>query len=425
VLNKDHIELKNKIFFTLFVIIIYRFGTFIPIPGINSNAISEIFKKDLSNVFGMVNLFSGGALQRMSIFALNIMPYITSSIVIQLLTSMYQPFQELKKDGSFGRIKLNQYTKYLTIVISVFQALGVYYAISSSDKSLLIVNSPVIVISTVVSLVGGTAILMWLGEKITSNGIGNGISIIIFVGIISSLPSSFLQIFELSRSGANPLYYTLLVIILFFSILYFVCFFEKVYRKVALMHPSSNHSRGIAKGNDSSFLPIKINMSGVIPPIFASSVLMLPSVIIQVFDLQSFGIVTHFARGSIFYILLLSILIVFFCYFYSPIVFNVDDVSGNLKKSNCFIHGIRPGANTSQFLRVLMNKITFFGSCYLIVVCVIPEIMSSGYSLPISIGGTGILIVVNVVMDLISQVQSYSYSSKYRAISKRRVVVRR
>jgi preprotein translocase subunit SecY len=414
-------EIKTRVLFTLLAIFLYRFGSFIPIPGLDSNLIKDVFSKEVANTFGMFNLFSGGAFQRMSIFALNIMPYITASIVMQLLSSVYAPLSELKKEGIFGRVKLNQYVKYLTIVVSIFQSLGVYYALSRLDKNPFFNdNSVFFIFSTCISLVGGTVILMWLGGKINVFGIGNGISILIFTGIVSSLPSSLFQIFDLSRVGVYHWYHLILFLIGFLSILFFVCFFERAVRKIKINHPSINSNRGSASSNELSFLPIKINVSGVIPPIFATSLLTLPAVLLQIFNFQSDSVLSFFYRGSFFYYLLFASLIMFFCYFYSFVVFNCEDVANNLKRSNCFLLGVRPGAFTSQYLKNTINKITLFGSLYLILICIIPEIVTSNFSIPISIGGTGILIIVNVILDLLSQFHSYSYSHKYKNIGKRK-----
>ncbi len=415
-------ELVNRILFTILIILIYRFGTFIPVPGINSDVVKKMFQSDLASIFGMVNLFSGGALQRMSIFALNIMPYITASIVIQLLTSMHKGLESLKKEGGYGRAKINQYTKYLTIILAIFQSFGVYYALSNSENNAFVSDSNIYLLTTVVSLVGGTVMLMWFGERITGAGIGNGISVIIFVGIASSLPSSFIQIFDLSRTGGYSFVSILLVIIMFVGLLFLICFIENSYKKIKIQYPSSATMRSM-KMQDSSFLPLKINMSGVIPPIFASSFLMIPSALSQFFDSESSGILgALFARGNFTYILIFSVLIMFFCYFYSSIIFNTEEVAENLKKSNCFIVGIRPGANTANYLDKIVVRLTFLGSIYLVIICVVPEIIVTKYSVPLTVGGTGILIMVNVVLDIMNQFRSYLYSDRYNSVQKGRRV---
>ena len=418
-------DLKNKILFTIFILLIYRFGTYVPIPGIDSKVLEKIFSGSASNIFGMINLFSGGALERMSIFALNIMPYITSSIIMQLLTSMHSGLEALKKEGEQGRAKINQFTRYLTIFLSIFQAIGVYYALSNSDNNAFISDSNIFFYSTVVSLVGGTIMLMWFGEKITSSGIGNGISLIIFVGIVSSLPSSIIEMFNLLKNGAYSFVTILLFFIFFGAGIILVCFVEKSQRKIKIQYPNSTMMKnsGLA---DSSFLPLKINMSGVIPPIFASSVLMFPVAIIQVTGVEGNWLMSMLQRGGLIYSIIFSLLILFFSYFYSSIIFNTDEVSNNLKKSNCFILGVRPGKTTAEYLDKIISILTLIGAIYLVFICVIPEILVTKSSIPLHIGGTGILIMVNVVMDLVNQIQSNLISSKYgnSMNKKRRVRVR-
>lgn len=371
----------------------------------------------------MINLFSGGALERMSIFALNIMPYITASIIMQLLTSMHKGLSDLKKEGEYGRAKINQYTRYFTITLAFFQSIGVYYALSGLDNNVFISNSNIFLWTTCVSLVGGTVILMWFGERITASGIGNGISLIIFVGIVSSIPSSFVQFLDLSRSGV---YSWLFVILFFFAFIGFIAgisFIERTYRNIKIQYPNAAMMRSSGM-NDSSFLPLKINISGVIPPIFASSILMFPSAIAQFLGDDGDLFLSFFQRGGIVYLLLFSFLIIFFSFFYSSIIFNTRDVAANLKKSNCFILGIRPGDGTSKYLDSVIGRLTVIGSLYLVFVCVVPEILIANYSMPLYIGGTGILIIVNVVLDLVNQVQSHLFAQKYNFAGKKRKRVR-
>jgi preprotein translocase subunit SecY len=420
-------ELRKKILFTLFVLLVYRFGTFVPIPGINTEVLKKFFASESANMFGMINLFSGGALERMSIFALNIMPYITASIIMQLMTSMYKGLENLKKDGEYGRAKINQYTRYLTIVLAFFQSIGVYYALSNPDHNAFISDSSIFMWTTCISLVGGTVILMWFGERITSSGIGNGISLIIFVGIVSSLPSTVIQVFDLSRNSAedNSWLIVLLFFVVFTFFLMLVCFVEKTTRRIKIQYPNGAMMKS-AGSSDSSFLPLKINISGVIPPIFASSILTLPVAITQFagFDNSSSWIFA-LQRGGAIYLVLFSALILFFSYFYSSIIFNTEEVANNLKKSNCFILGIRPGAATAKHLDKIVSRLTLLGAVYLIFVCSVPEILVTKYSIPLYIGGTGILIMVNVVMDLVNQIQSHLFASKYgSSVKKRRVRVR-
>ena len=414
-------DLKRRILFTIFILLVYRFGTFVPIPGIDVEILKKFFGSEKANFFGMINLFSGGALERMSIFALNIMPYITSSIIMQLMTSMYKGLADLKKDGEYGRAKINQYTRYLTIVLAFFQSLGVYYALANTDHSAFSSDSPIFLYTTCVSLVGGTVMLMWFGERITTSGIGNGISLIIFVGIVSSLPSSVAQVFDLSRTGV----YSWIGVIGFFLglglFLMLICFVEKTYKRIKIQYPNASliKSSGMS---DSSFLPLKINVSGVIPPIFASSILMFPTAFVQFTGVEGGFLSASLARGGSLYLTLFAALILFFSYFYSSIIFNTEDVSNNLKKSNCFILGVRPGANTATYLDKVVSRLTLIGAIYLIFICVLPEILVTKYSIPLTVGGTGVLIMVNVVLDLVNQVQSHMFSSKYGSQNKRRRV---
>jgi len=407
--NKD---LKKKILFTIFILLIYRFGTFVPIPGIDSKTIQKIFSGDAMNIFGMINLFSGGALERMSIFALNIMPYITSSIIMQLLSSMHPSLEALKKEGEYGRAKINQYTRYLTILLAIVQSFGVYFALSNPENNAFISDSDIFLLTTVVSLVGGTIMLMWFGEKITTNGIGNGISLIIFVGIVSSLPGSVTEMFSLLKSGAVNFGTVILFFAFFVSSLLLICFVEKTQRKIKIQYPNATAMKS-AGMSDSSYLPLKINLSGVIPPIFASSVLMFPVAIVQILDIDGAFILSLVQRGGLIYLTIFALLILFFSFFYSSIMFNTDEVANNLKKSNCFIFGVRPGAATSDYLDNIALRITLIGSIYLMVICIVPEVIISKTSLPLHIGGTGILIMVNVVMDLVNQIQSHLIANKY------------
>ncbi len=420
-------ELRKKILFTIFILLVYRFGTFVPIPGINTEVLKKFFASEGANMFGMINLFSGGALERMSIFALNIMPYITASIIMQLMTSMYKGLESLKKEGEYGRAKINQYTRYLTIVLAFFQSIGVYYALSNPDHNAFLSDSSIFMWTTCVSLVGGTVILMWFGERITSSGIGNGISLIIFVGIVSSLPSTVIQVFDLSRNNAeaNSWLVVLLFFVVFTAFLMLVCFVEKTHRRIKIQYPNGAMMKS-SGANDSSFLPLKINISGVIPPIFASSILTLPVAISQFAGVDnSSSWMFALQRGGGIYLILFSLLILFFSYFYSSIIFNTEDVANNLKKSNCFILGIRPGAATAKHLDKIVSRLTLLGAIYLIFICSVPEILVTKYSIPLYIGGTGILIMVNVVMDLVNQIQSHLFASKYGSnVKKRRVRVR-
>lgn len=416
-------ELKNKILYTIFLLFLYRIGTFIFLPGINGEVINDFFNSDTGSVFNLLNMFSGGAFSRMSIFALNIMPYITASIIIQLLASVYKGLEELKKEGEYGRRKMNQYTKYLTLFLAIFQSIGIYYAFLNLEKSAFINNSSMFLWTTVFTLVAGTMILMWVGDKITQNGIGNGISLLIFVGIVAELPSSFVQIFELARKGQFSVIFLLFVLCVFTALIFFIIFMEKATRNIKIQYPN----RGLMKSNgfkeDNSHIPLKVNMSGSIPPIFSSSILTFPFIISKLFKGDMTDKVSSFlTKGNLLYMILFSILIIFFSYFYSTIVFNTEDVSENLKKSNCFIPGIRPGTATKEYLDSVVYRITFIGAIYLCIVCLLPEILTTKYSLPLSIGGTGLLILIDVVIDLVTQIQSYMFSNKYNNMNKQRKI---
>ncbi len=349
------------------------------------------------------------------------MPYITASIIMQLLTSMYKGLEALKKEGDYGRAKINQYTRYLTIILAFFQSMGVYYALSSGEQNAFISDSSIFLWTTCISLVGGTVMLMWFGEKITSSGIGNGISLIIFIGIVSSLPSTVVQVFDLSRTGAYSWVMVILFFVIFVSFLMLVCFVEKTHKRIKIQYPNGAMMKSSGM-SDSSFLPLKINISGVIPPIFASSILMFPSALVQFMGTDGDFLISILRRGGPLYLSLFAALILFFSYFYSSIIFNTEEVATNLKKSNCFILGVRPGSNTSAHLDKIVSRLTLIGAVYLTFVCITPEILVTQYSIPLHIGGTGILIMVNVVLDLINQVQSHLFTNKYGSGSKKRRV---
>lgn len=413
-------ELRKRILFTLFIVIIYRIGTFIPLPGIDTKVMTDFFEKGSNSIFNLINTFSGGAFQRMSIFALNIMPYITASIIIQLLSSVYKTLGELRKEGESGRRKLNQYTKYLTLCLGFFQSVGIYYAFSNLEQSAFISDSKIFLWTTVFSLLGSTMFLMWLGDKITHQGIGNGISILIAIGIVAELPSNIINIFQLSKSGIYSTGFVVAIFLLFILLIGFVVFMEKAVRKVKIQYPN----RALIRDNsDNSFIPLKLNMSGVIPPIFASSILAFPLAIMQFFNAElASKMSSHFQRGGFVYILLFAIASIFFSYFYSSIVFNTEEMADNLKKSNCFVPGIRPGKNTMEYFDNIISKLTLIGAMYLVFVCIIPDILFSRYSIKLSIGGTSLLIIVSTVIDLITQFQSHVFSEKYNNVNKRRRV---
>ena len=414
-------ELRSRIFFTLFILVIYRVGTFIPLPGINSRIVADFFSKSSNGIFGVINTFSGGAFQRMSIFALNIMPYITASIIIQLLTSMYKSLEELKKEGEVGTRKLNQYTKYLTLFLGMFQAISIYYAFSNLGQSAFISTSKIFLFTTIFTLLGSTMFLMWLGDKITNQGIGNGISLLTTTGIIAELPGNITSILDMAKSGKYSIAFVLFLLFLFAFLIAFVVYVEKATRNVKIQYPNRNIFR---IKNDNSYIPLKINIAGVIPPIFASSILTFPLGILQFFKPEvAVNISNYIQKGSFIYSLLFTITVIFFSFFYSGIVFNIDELAENLKKSNCFVPGIRPGKNTADYFENIVNKLTFIGSIYLVFVCIIPDVLFKKYSVRLSISGTSLLIVVSTVIELIAQFQSFVFSEKYNNVNKRRRVI--
>jgi preprotein translocase subunit SecY len=413
-------ELRNRILFTLFILFLYRIGTFIPLPGVDSSIIQQFFSSKTGTIFGIINVFSGGALARMSIFALNIMPYITASIVVQLLGSVYKELEELRKEGEYGRKKINQYTKYLTLFLSFFQSIGIYFAFKNLEQSAFISDSQIFLWTTVFSLIAGTMILMWLGDRITAQGIGNGISLIIFVGIVSDLPTSFMNVLDLSKRGVYSWFTVILFIAFLILFMVFITFIELITRRVRIQYPN----RGVMKSsgmNDSSYIPLKLNVSGVIPPIFASSVLMFPVAISHFLKGEIGNKISMFLqRGDAVYFISYSLLLIFFCFFYAALVFNAEEIAENLKKSNAFIPGVRPGKSTEEYFKAVISRITMIGSLYLLVVCIVPEILISKYAVPLSVGGTGLLIIVNVITELVAQIQSYLFTEKYSNINKRR-----
>ncbi len=416
----DH-DLFKRVLFTIFLLVVFRFGAFIPIPCIDSNILSEISARNQSGVLGMFNILSGGSLGRMSIFALAIMPYITASIVIQLLSIIYKPLENLKKEGDYGRRYLNQLSRYLTILLASIQSYGVAVSLESMSSSLgsvVIISGVFFKISTVVTLVVGTIFLMWLGEQISSFGIGNGSSLIIFVGIVSGLPSSVLSLFELSRKGIvsnlNMFLISLTIVIIFATII----FFEKSFRRVVIYNPQKKIQ---SLDNKSSYIPIKINVCGVIPPMFASSILLFLVTIVNFYQGSSESVnwlVYNFGRGKPLFLLSYIVLIYFFGFFYAAIIFNSEEVANNLKKQGSFIPGMRPGVQTAEYFDYLITRITIMGSTYLVFVCVIPEVVMNKIS-SFTLGGTSLLICVNVVIDTLVQIQSYGMNKKYETLTKK------
>jgi len=414
-------ELKKRIWFTLGALLVYRLGTYIPMPGINPDALADVFRTASQGIIGLFNMFSGGAVSRMAIFALNIMPYISASIIIQLLTTVSPTLEALKKEGEAGRKTINQYTRYLTVVLAVFQSYGIAVGLEGSGA---VVSDPgwFFRISTVITLTGGTMFLMWLGEQITSRGIGNGISLIIFAGIVAELPSAIANTLELGRQGAISTGLVLAVILMAVAVITFIVFMERAQRRLLIQYPKRQVGNKLYEGQ-SSHLPLKLNTSGVIPPIFASSLLLIPTTVASFMQGSGPGwlttVTTLIGHGQPLFMLLYVLLIVFFCFFYTAIVFNPTETADNLKKHGGFIPGIRPGERTAEYIDYVLTRITVIGAAYLAIVCLFPEILISYAAVPFYFGGTSLLIVVSVTMDTVAQVQGHLLAHQYEGLVKK------
>jgi preprotein translocase subunit SecY len=414
-------ELKKRIWFTLGALLVYRLGTYIPLPGIDPSAWEQIFRQQAGGILGMFNMFSGGGLNRMAIFALNIMPYISASIIIQLMTTVSPTLEQLKKEGEQGRKTINQYTRYLTVFLSVFQAYGIAIGLEGAGS---VVTEPgwFFRLSTVITLTGGTMFLMWLGEQITSRGVGNGISLIIFAGIVAELPSALAGTLELGRQGALSTALILAVLVMAIIVIAFIVFMERAQRRLLIQYPKRQVGNQVFEGQ-SSHLPLKLNTSGVIPPIFASSLLLLPATVAnfnagQGSDWMNW-ITTQLSHGRPAFMVLYIALIVFFTFFYTAVVFNPTETADNLKKHGGFIPGIRPGERTAEYIDYVLSRITVVGAAYLAIVCLIPEMLISYAAVPFYFGGTSLLIVVSVTMDTVAQIQGYLLAHQYEGLIKR------
>ena len=418
-------DLKKRLWFTLAALLVYRLGTFIPLPGINPAAFAETFKSQSSGILGMFNMFAGGAVERMAIFALNIMPYISASIIMQLMSSMDKRLEALKKEGEQGRKQINQYTRYLTVVLAAFQAYGIAIGLegsSSSVGSVVIEPGMFFRISTVVTLVGGTMFLMWLGEQITQRGVGNGISLIIFAGIVAALPSAIAGLFEMARTGALSTFLLIALIVLMLAVIAAIVFMERAQRRLLIQYPKRQVGNRMFQG-DTSHLPLKLNSAGVIPPIFASSLLLLPITVAQ-FSAGSGPewlntVVAALGRGQPLYLAVYAGMIIFFAFFYTAVVFNPKDTADNLRKYGGFIPGIRPGEKTAEYIDYVLTRITVVGALYLAAVCILPEFLISYAAVPFYFGGTSLLIVVSVTMDTVAQVQSHLLAHQYEGLIKK------
>jgi preprotein translocase subunit SecY len=414
-------ELKKRIWFTLGALLVYRLGTYIPLPGIDPEQLRQAFSNSQQGVLGLFNMFSGGAVSRMAIFALNIMPYISASIILQLLTSVSPRLEALKKEGESGRRQINQYTRYLTVVLALMQSWGIAVGLQGSGG---IVQNPGLffTLSTVITLTGGTLFLMWLGEQITSRGIGNGISLIIFAGIVAELPAAIFGTLELGRQGALSTALILFVLVMCVGLIAFIVFCERAQRRLLINYPRRQVGNKMYEGQ-TSFLPLKLNTAGVIPPIFASSLLLMPATMATFAAqggpswLQTMN--AYLGHGRPLFMILYAAMIIFFAFFYTAIVFNPAETADNLKKQGGFIPGIRPGERTATHIDYVLTRVTAVGALYLTFVCLIPEFLISYASLPFYLGGTSILIVVSVTMDTVSQVQGYLVAHQYEGLIKK------
>jgi preprotein translocase subunit SecY len=414
-------DLRSRIFFTIGLLIVYRIGTYIPVPGIDALALKSYMEEVNQGIGGLLNMFSGGAISRMGVFALGIMPYISASIIVQLLASMVPQLESLKKEGEAGRKKINQYTRYATVFLALFQAYGLARSLEAGD----LVQNPGLYfqLACVITLVGGTLLLMWVGEQITARGIGNGISLIIFVGIVSGFPQAIAQFLAQGRTGAVSPVVILAVMVMVVAVLGFVVTMERALRKIHIQYPRRQVGMKVYDGG-SSHLPIKVNPAGVIPAIFASSLLLLPTTI-STFSGGSTGtvmsyILAYFGPGQPLHLIFYAALIVFFSYFYTAnVAFKTEDVAENLKNQNGFIPGFRPGQQTVDYLDRIVARILVLGSAYLTAVCLLPEILRSQFAIPFYFGGTSVLIVVSVTMDTINQVQSHLLAHQYEGLIER------
>ena len=415
-------DLRRRLVFLLLALVVYRIGTHIPVPGIDPDTLTRLFQGQAGGILSLFNMFSGGALSRFSVMALGIMPYISASIIMQLMTHVVPTFEQLKKEGEAGRRKITSYTRYGTLALAIFQAIGISLALEG-QAGLVIDPGMAFRVTAVISLVAGTMFLMWLGEQITERGLGNGISLLIFAGIAAGLPSAVGGLLELVRTGAMNILVSLFIIILVVLVTYFVVFVERGQRKI-LVNYARRQVGNKVYGGQSSHLPLKLNMAGVIPPIFASSIILLPTTVVT---WVSTGDSTRWLRdiasalspGQPIYVALYAAAIIFFCFFYTALVFNSRDTADNLKKSGAFIPGIRPGDQTAKHIDKILVRLTFSGAIYITAVCLLPEFLILEYNVPFYFGGTSLLIIVVVTMDFMSQVQNYMMSQQYDSLLKK------
>jgi preprotein translocase subunit SecY len=421
-------EIKSRLFFLIFALIIFRLGSFIPVPGVDTVSLSKLLKNQQGTIIEMLNMFSGGSVSRASIFSLGIMPYISSSIIVQLLTFIYPSWKDLKQEGESGREKINQYTKYLTVFLSIIQAIGIAFSLPNMPgmRNLIFKLDTCFYLTVIVSLVTGTIFLMWIGDLITEYGLGNGISVIIFAGIMANLPVAVFHTLEALRLNNLSILLLLFTMILIFLIIYFVVFIERSQRKIIIHYSNRQQNNRMHIAQNIAHLPLKINMSGVIPAIFASSMILFPTTIISWIKENNDNtcywlnfIYINLQPGKLFYMFLYAIAIIFFCFFYTNLAFNSRETSDNLKKSGAFIQGIRPGENTSNYIKKIMFKLTFINAIYIVFICLIPELIRFLTHVPFYFGGTSLLIVVVVIIDLITQLQTLMMSRQYKSSFRR------
>lgn len=417
-------ELRQRIFFLLGALLVFRVGSFITVPGIDPATLAELFEQQQGTILSMFNMFSGGALQRLSLFALGIMPYISASIIVQLLTKVHPKLEQLSKEGAAGKRKITQYTRMATLGLATFQALGVSVALSR-QPGLVIIDQNTFYFTTVVTLVTGTMFLMWLGEQITERGIGNGISMIIFAGIVAGLPSAIGGTLELGRTGELSYGFILILFMLALAVTAFVVFMERGQRRITVNYAKRQQGRKMYAAQ-SSFLPLKINMAGVIPPIFASSIILFPATLAGWFGGNTEGpfswlqdVATMLSPGQPVYVLMYAVAIIFFCFFYTALMFNPKETADNLKRSGAFIPGIRPGEQTARYIDTILGRLTLVGAAYITAVCLLPEFLIVYWNVPFYFGGTSLLIIVVVVMDFMAQVQAHLMSHQYEGLMKK------
>jgi preprotein translocase subunit SecY len=418
-------ELKARLLFVLMAIIVFRLGSFVPIPGIDANVLAQLFEQQKGTIVEMFNMFSGGALERASVFALGIMPYISASIIVQLLTVIHPKLIELKKEGEAGRRKINQYTRYGTLGLALVQSASIATSLPNMMPGLVIAPGPLFYLTAVISLVTGTMFLMWLGEQVTERGIGNGISLLIFVGIVAGFPSAIGQTIEQTRQGDLNILLLFFIAAIVVVVTWLVVFFERGQRRIVVNYAKRQQGRQVFAAQ-SSHLPLKVNMAGVIPPIFASSIILFPGTIASAIG-SGDGFVSNFfqelalslSQGQPLYIILYSAAIIFFCFFYTALVFNPRETAENLKKSGAFIPGIRPGEQTSKYIDKVMTRLTLAGAAYITFICLVPEFMMVALNVQFYFGGTSLLIIVVVIMDFMAQVQTHLMSHQYDSVLKK------